>query len=129
MPQLDAATYLSQVTWLTLFFIVYYRVGLNYILPSLSGRLKVRSKKVSLAKGSVSGFDSERVSALSGYDNIVGNSCSWRTENINSAQTKADSWRIEETRKTDANEFLVSNQSYLNAISNTLAQRILINTI
>jgi len=44
MPQLDALTFLSQLTWLLIFFMVlYFRVVLVY-LPPLAGVLKLRKK-------------------------------------------------------------------------------------
>jgi F0F1-type ATP synthase membrane subunit b/b' len=44
MPQLDALTFLSQFTWLLIFFMVlYFRVVLVY-LPPLAGVLKLRKK-------------------------------------------------------------------------------------
>lgn len=129
MPQLDAASFLSQVTWLTLFFGIYYRVGLNYILPTLAGRLKTRAKKVTLSKGRVSGFDGERVTALSGYDTIVGNSCSWLTQNLTSAMTEGENWRNKEVRTADSNGLLKGNSTYLDAISNTRAQRVLVSNV
>jgi hypothetical protein len=44
MPQLDALTFLSQFTWLLIFFLVlYFRVVLVY-LPPLAGVLKLRKK-------------------------------------------------------------------------------------
>lgn len=126
MPQLDAATYLSQVTWLTLFFVTYYRVGLNYILPSLAGMLKARAKKVALSKGRVSGFDGERLSALSGYDTVVGSSCGWLTQSLTSAVVQGENWRNEQVRVADAGALLKGNATYLKAISNTMAQRVLV---
>lgn len=128
MPQLDAATYLSQVTWLVLFFVIYYRVGLNYILPSLAGRLKARAKKVALSKGRVSGFDGERLTALSGYDTAVSSSCGWVTRNLVSAVAQGDAWRAEQVRTVDAGALVSSNTEYLNARSSTMAQRVLVIT-
>lgn len=126
MPQLDAATYLSQVTWLVLFFVIYYRVGLNRILPALSGRLKARSKKASLAKGRVSGFDGERQTALAGYDLAVTTSCGWVNRSLVTAVSQGETWRNEQIRTVDANALRNGNVEYLNAVSNARAQRVLI---
>lgn len=126
MPQLDAATYLSQVSWLTLFFVTYYRIGMKLILPSLASRLKARSKKVALGKGRVSGYDGERLNALSGYDTVVGTSSAWINVKITTAQVNADNWRVEQGRVADASSLEEGNKAYLNAMSTSLAQRILV---
>ena len=129
MPQLDAATYLSQVTWLTIFFVIYYRVGLNYILPALAGRLKARAKKAALAKGRVSGFDGERVAALSGYDNAVSTSCGWVNRSLVTAVAQGDAWRSEQVKSVDAGALRNGNVEYLNAVSTARAQRVLVQKI
>lgn len=129
MPQLDAATFLSQVTWLTLFFGFYYMVGLNYILPVIAGRLKTRAKKVVLSKGRVGGFDGERTTALTGYATIVGSSCGWLTQNLNSGVTKGENWRAQEVRNADSGVLLKGNSTYLNAISSTIAQQVLVTNV
>lgn len=129
MPQLDAATYLSQITWLTIFFVTYYRVGLNFILPALSGRLKTRAKKAALAKGRVSGFDGERQTALSGYDTTVSSSCGWVTRSLVSAVAQGDAWRSAQVRTVDAGALRAGNVEYLNAVSTARAQGVLVKNI
>jgi len=121
MPQLDAVTFLSQVSWLTFFFVGYYRIGLTFILPSLAGRLKARGKKVLLAKGRVSGFDGERVSALSVYDNVVGASSAWVAGHLIASQTARESWRQEQVRAADAGVLEAANRAYLVGLSTLLA--------
>jgi len=121
MPQLDTVTFLSQVSWLTFFFVGYYRIGLTYILPSLAGRLKTRGKKVVIAKGRVSGFDGERVSALSVYDSVVGASSAWVTGHLVTTQTVMDSWRQEQARVADAGALEAANRAYLVGLSASLA--------
>jgi F-type H+-transporting ATPase subunit b len=125
MPQLDAVTFLSQVFWLTLFFVTYYRVGLNFILPSLAGRLKTRGKKAVLAKGRVSGFDGERLSALAGYDSAMGASSAWVSGLTAKIAGQGEAWRQEQGRAADAGALAASNKAYLAALSGSRAERAL----
>lgn len=126
MPQLDTATYLSQVFWLTLFFVTYYRLVLKFILPSLAGRRKARSKKVALAKGRVSGFDGERTSALNVYDTAVGTSSAWLSRHTLTAVSQGDAWRSAEGRAADESALVKGNLGYLSALSGVAAQRLLV---
>ena len=50
MPQMDAVTFLPQVTWLVVVFTLLYLIVLDKILPTLSRILKLRAKKLSQGK-------------------------------------------------------------------------------
>ena len=125
MPQLDAATYRSQVFWLSLIFVSYYLVVLNFLLPSLATRRKTRSKKAALGKGRLSSSDGERTAALASYDGAVASSAVWLTSHLAASVVAANQWRDATVLSTDAASLSSANEAYLAALSSVSAQRML----
>lgn len=72
MPQMDTASFRSQVFWFVTVFVVLYRVMVGNILPALDRAVKVRVKKLEMTKGDSSRFDSERVKAEQAYGAALG---------------------------------------------------------
>jgi hypothetical protein len=126
MPQLDGATFLSQVFWLTVIFVSYYRVSVNFLLPSRATWLKARSKKVSLAKGRVSGYDGERQAATSRYDVALTTSSRWVSTNVLGGVSAGEAWRAGEVRGADEGQLVSANREYLGALSACTAQGLLV---
>lgn len=72
MPQIDTASFRSQVLQFVTTFIVLYRVMVGNILPVLNRAVKVRVKKLEMTKGDSSRFDAERVKAEQAYGTSLG---------------------------------------------------------
>ena len=72
MPQIDTASFRSQVLQFVTTFIVLYRVMVGNILPVLNRAVKVRVKKLEMTKGDSSRFDAERVKAEQVYGTSLG---------------------------------------------------------
>lgn len=121
MPQLDAATYRSQVFWLRVFFGGYYRIALNFLIPALATRLKARSKKAALGKGSVSSFEGERQAALSTYDTAVAGASSWLAQHLISSVAEGQAWQQAEASQANNSGLLEANQEYSGELANWAA--------
>ena len=93
MPQLDAATYLGQVFWVTLSFGFYYFVALTFLVPGLAQRIKAREKKVARGQGSLTAFDDEQARALETYDGSVVAAGSWSNVHQGARAEHGDAWR------------------------------------
>jgi hypothetical protein len=50
MPQLDLISFLSQIFWLSLFFVLFYLFVFKNLVPFLSRIFKIRAKKVAVAQ-------------------------------------------------------------------------------
>lgn len=72
MPQIDTASFRSQVVQFVTTFVVLYRVMVGNILPALNRAVKVRVKKLEMTKGDSSRFDAERVKAEQAYGASLG---------------------------------------------------------
>ena len=66
MPQLDGATYLSQVVWVSGSFRAYYRRAVTFIVPSLYTVLATRSRRQARS-ATVVGEYPERIEGLYEY--------------------------------------------------------------
>jgi hypothetical protein len=50
MPQLDLISFLSQIFWFSLFFILFYLFVIKNLVPFLSRVFKIRAKKIAVAQ-------------------------------------------------------------------------------
>jgi F0F1-type ATP synthase membrane subunit b/b' len=117
MPQLDGLTFLSQFSWLLLFFMVlYFRVVLVY-LPPLAEVLKLRkkTKEQDLADIELMG-DSRKVEAVS-YENSL-KQCMEQTHSC--FQEGSEASAEEATKafgKVNKTSLKQANQLYLSTLS------------
>jgi hypothetical protein len=58
MPQLDIVSYFSQYVWLMVFYIGFYFILVNSLLPKVSRILKVRSLKIQSLRNKLASSDS-----------------------------------------------------------------------
>jgi F0F1-type ATP synthase membrane subunit b/b' len=125
MPQLDTATYLSQVFWLLLVFFVFYILVLQFILPKLSTILKVRSKKLNEGSHILEEMSSENKELGAIYDNILTKSLKESERLIQISINGAASWVETSSQKHCA----AVNSFYLKSIGNIYAKRGLLRNI
>ena len=59
MPQLDVATFYSQLIWVTIFFLLTYALIINLYLPSLTRVYKLREKKLIISNFASKQFTNE----------------------------------------------------------------------
>ena len=122
MPQLDAGSFLSQTFWLSVFFGLWYMIGLQVFLPAVAAGRKTRTLKLSSAKGDASRYDGERVSVLSNYDTALGAAMTSISAQTVLVASQGDAWRSEQARSRDMTALSEANEDYLIALGGTVAQ-------
>ena len=65
MPQLDFMTFMPQYFWLVVFFLFFYNLITNYMLPRLFTMMKVRKEKIASLQSDAS------ADAVNDYDTIM----------------------------------------------------------
>jgi len=124
MPQLDAATYLSQIVWLGITFGGYYLLTLGTVLPSLSRRVKVRGKKVLAGKGSAAGAGTERGSVSGKLETGVAGTTKSATEVVGRGSQRGEGWRRREAGETDRAVLGNENGVYLGGLARVQGPRV-----
>ena len=82
MPQLDTFTYLTQLTWTLLFFVVFFAIMVTHALPAISRSINVRLKKLSSGGDSQGAIGEEEVAVFSSFEKLLSNSFSSSRELI-----------------------------------------------
>jgi len=124
MPQLDAVTYLGQVTWFVLVFGVYYLVMVAEVLPALDRALKMRVKKVALTRGDARQFDRERLGADEGYGRSLASAAATSVGLLMACQEALVSWAsdaVSALRQGEGSSRSSANQACVAAMVETSA--------
>jgi len=74
MPQLDIASYFSQIFWFLIIFSVFYFVFFNKVVSFFGSSIKIRTKKLIKSNMSVSQFQKESKAFASNYNDLFNNS-------------------------------------------------------
>lgn len=122
MPQIDTLTFASQLFWLLICFLVFYRLVISQVLPKLARILKVRSKKIN--SGSRSNTNQDEVSSvIANYDSLI-LSTRIRARQLAEKSDKSSQNKINEDLKVIFSRNLASEtQNCLNASANLIAKK------
>lgn len=71
MPQLDSASFISQIVWLVVIFVVFFLVIQKNIVPFISRLLKVRQKKLNWVHQTLSNLNQEQMLISKNYNKFV----------------------------------------------------------
>ena len=123
MPQLDAATYLGQVFWLSVTFGGYYLLALNTLVPALARRRKVRAKKLAHGKGSAAGASQERGTVLAQCGAALAGGSGEAARLLAAAVEKGGQWREEQRQSLRAGPLEEGNGAYLEALGEVAAEQ------
>jgi hypothetical protein len=124
MPQLDAATYLSQVFWLGLTFGGYYLLSITYVIPTLSRRVKVRGKKLGAGKGAAQGAVQEESQVRESFAGTVSTGGRSSGELLQQGRQRRDQWLRTEQKGLQGSQRSKANQAYLQGLGTVQATQV-----
>jgi|TARA_A100001035_G_C27416267_1_gene335236 F-type H+-transporting ATPase subunit b len=128
MPQLDTFTYLTQLTWTLLFFVVFFAIMVTHALPAISRSINVRLKKLSSGGDSQGALGEEEVAVFSSFEKLLSNSFASSRELIGKTSGSASQWVDSTNKEVNAVNLSESNASYVRGVGNRTATRYALTT-
>nr|BBD14165.1 ATP synthase F0 subunit 8 [Ophirina amphinema] len=117
MPQLDQVTFLPQVFWLVVLFLLFYIVSSEYYLPRISAGLKLRAKYFShVGKGLNDKLSSDNLSLTNNLDKTLSPSVTYAVDFIGSVSKEANSWISASLGQVYASQWKSINHDYLSRV-------------
>lgn len=123
MPQLDFATFASQLFWLMLFFWSFYFIIVKYILPTISEILKVRQKKLRKSQAIINISASEQQELVADTDKIFQQAFAQSSQLLVTLVSDSATWLVTTNTRLNHTTFLQLNKKYLNTIASLAAKR------
>jgi len=123
MPQLDFMTFMPQYFWLVVFFLFFYNLITNYMLPRLFTMMKVRKEKIASLQSDAS------ADAVNDYDTIMRSTTSRARVAITEAAQSSIKQVTAKAAFINENAWADSNQKYLQALGNLQAKSYVISSL
>jgi len=123
MPQLDFMTFMPQYFWLVVFFLFFYNLITNYMLPRLFTMMKVRKEKIASLQSDAS------ADAVNDYDTIMRSTTSRARVAITEAAQSSIKQVAAKAAFINENAWADSNQKYLEALGNLQAKSYVISSL
>lgn len=123
MPQLDFMTFMPQYFWLVVFFLFFYNLITNYMLPRLFTMMKVRKEKIASLQSDAS------ADAVNDYDTIMRSTTSRARAAITEAAQSSIKQVAAKAAFINENAWADSNQKYLQALGNLQAKSHVISSL
>lgn len=123
MPQLDFMTFMPQYFWLVVFFLFFYNLITNYMLPRLFTMMKVRKEKIASLQSDAS------ADAVNDYDTIMRSTTSRARVAITEAAQSSIKQVAAKAAFINENAWADSNQKYLQALGNLQAKSYVISSL
>ena len=127
MPQLDQISFLSQLTWLCIFYFGLHLILVDNFLPKISTILKLRKKKL-LNSFSKSQDNYEESDILKNYDSILAQSIQQSENSIQNGIHEKSQWINQFVKKLNSENWNKLNQSYLKRLAKMKANQNVIYT-
>ena len=121
MPQLDYATYASQLFWLMIVFWSFYFVSLRYILPTLSEILKLREKKLKKSQSTLHGSEQTEIAAET--DGIFKTAFAESRQILTQFVSYSSSWMSQTIHDLNTKALVTLNKTYLQAMASIAAKK------
>jgi len=143
MPQLDQISFLSQITWLCIFFFSLYLILVDNFLPKISTILKFRKKKLlnSLSSSNFSNFSNfsdfkfqenqekeNEIDILKNYDFILTQSIHQSENSILKGISEQSQWTNQFIKKLNSENWNKLNNLYLKRLATMKANQNVIYT-
>lgn len=116
MPQLDIVTYVSQLFWLVVLFLLTYAIVLKYMLPNIGRILKVRNSKMNAEGSVISDLSKEGLDISKSYDVFLVRTLNESKEIMNKSLESADTWVQHSTTSLNEKSLLEANEEYVRTI-------------
>lgn len=126
MPQLDTATFFTQVFWVIFLFLGFYLMALKYVIPNISQSLKTRKKKIESGSQGVANFQEEETRVSRNYDEVLAKSLNESRELLTKTVQSSSEWLENTTRQTNESMLLDVNKEYIKTIGEISGQKYLI---
>lgn len=126
MPQLDHATFASQIFWLFIIFYAFYFISLKYVLPTLAEILKVRQEKLRLSTAGADNLKSEEVALTEEHSKLVENSMKVAREILTNYIQSSSEWMSKQVRTLNEVELGSLNKIYITSLTTLSARKELI---
>ena len=123
MPQLDLMTFMPQYFWLVVFFLFFYNLITNYMLPRLFTMMKVRKEKIASLQSDAS------ADAVNDYDTIMRSTTSRARVAITEAAQSSIKQVAAKAAFINENAWADSNQKYLQALGNLQVKSYVISSL
>ena len=117
MPQLDQVSFLSQLTWLCIFYFSFYIILVVDFLPKIATLFKIRQKKLALSIAPNLSKNNPTLTVFENYDQILLNSIHQSKNSLESVHSEASSWVTNFSTKINQNQFKKLNISYLQTLA------------
>lgn len=127
MPQLDQISFLSQLTWLCIFYFGFHLILIDNFLPKISTILKLRKKKL-LNSLSNSQGNFEESDILKNYDSILAQSVQQSETSVQKGVSEKAQWINNFVKKLNSENWNKLNNSYLKRLATIKANQNIIYT-
>ena len=127
MPQLDQISFLSQLTWLCIFYFGFHLILIDNFLPKISTILKLRKKKL-LNSLSNSQGNFEESDFLKNYDSILAQSVQQSETSVQKGVSEKAQWINNFVKKLNSENWNKLNNSYLKRLATIKANQNIIYT-
>jgi F-type H+-transporting ATPase subunit b len=124
MPQLDIASYFSQIFWFLIIFSIFYFIFFNKVVSFFGSSIKIRTKKLNKSVQSVENFKKESESFFTNYNALFNNSVQVSASSFGKAFTSLNSSLKKE--EIDCLNLKKGNPSFLKNAGSTVALKQLI---
>lgn len=121
MPQLDITTYLSQVTWLAIFYGALYLYVTKYTLPTIAKILFTRQHKAAQTQH-VSGaaMHTEHADTIEHTQRTLVNACSQAKDSLTHTLTHTHTWTHAQAQAVRQTQLQSLQATYESTMQNTL---------
>jgi F0F1-type ATP synthase membrane subunit b/b' len=125
MPQLDKLTYFTQFIWLVVFFLAFYNINIQFLLPKIYKGIKIRQKRVeSMFSEKESG--SETVNA---YEDLIKTSLGETRNAFLKTISVSSSQMVSILKQVNNKSLLKKNQKYLETLATLQAKSFVFNKV
>lgn len=117
MPQLDKASYLSQLFWLVVIFCSFYAVIVRIYLPKLARILKIRQKTLKLLRGPAASGNTTSAQATPSIDEkpLIRVLEEGRTSLLRTVEA-TNNWYAATEKEIQVTQWAETNETYLTSL-------------
>merc|ERR1712159_816518 len=118
MPQLDKLTYFTQFIWLVVFFLAFYNINIQFLLPKIYKGIKIRQKRVeSMFSEKESGSNT-----VNAYEELIKTSLSETRNAFLKTISVSSNQMVSILKQVNNKSLLKKNQKYLETLATLQAK-------
>jgi len=125
MPQLDKLTYFTQFIWLVVFFLAFYNINIQFLLPKIYKGIKIRQKRVeSMFSEKESGSNT-----VNAYEELIKTSLSETRNAFLKTISVSSNQMVSILKQVNNKSLLKKNQKYLETLATLQAKSFVFNKV